>query len=424
MEFNKAVLIGVKTQTISIKRMSYSMEELAMLADTAGMIVINSYTQNREKPSPRTYFGKGKITELAADLKETLPQVVIVDDELSPSQQKNLERDLRLQSEIKDLKIIDRTELILYIFAQRAQTSEARLQVELASLKYQLPRLTRMWGHLHRQVGQIGTRGPGETQLEVDKRRLREKVTFLNKKINEIKAQRTVARKKRQTGNVPTASIIGYTNAGKSTLLNSITGADVFAENKLFATLDTTSRVLKLDGNQEIVVTDTVGFINKLPHNLVNAFRATLEETIHADFFIHLVDISSPDPEYHISSVEEVLKELKCEKKPMITVFNKIDNDYDENLLNKLQAKYQPSTAVSVKENINVEEIYSLIEEYLSTLRKTIKVLLPYSKMDIVEKLHRITTIIEEEYRDNGIFIEIEISKDDKYIIKDFIVND
>ncbi|HAR63949.1 MAG TPA: GTPase HflX [Candidatus Margulisbacteria bacterium] len=418
----KAALLGLKTSKVNEYYFRYSMEELALLADTAQIEVITSYTQNKHNPDSRLYFGKGKITEIAEDIKIKKPDIIIVDDELSPSQQKNMETALREETGLNQLKIVDRTELILLIFAQRANTKEAILQVELAALSYQLPRLSRMWEHLGRQVGKIGTRGPGEKQIEVDRRTIRNKISFLSDKIEEIKNQRELHRKKRLNKTIPTAAIIGYTNAGKSTLLNKLTNANVLAEDKLFATLDTTTRKMRLPGNQEILLIDTVGFINKLPHSLVSAFRATLEEVEEADFFIHVVDISAPNPRFLIDSVYHVLEELKVANKPMITLLNKIDRLENKEILDDYRKKYYPCTGISLKEDIGIENAMFLIEELLSQYRKTHKVLIPFDHMNIVDFLHQKTTIIEENYEKNGVKMEIEMKNDLLHIIKDYII--
>lgn len=422
----RAFLLGIKTPEISEDLLFYSLEELGMLADTAGIEVISTFYQTRPKPHNGTYIGKGKLEEIKDAVKETKDiSLLIIDGELKPSQQKNMEKYIRSETKNDKFKVIDRTEVILLIFAQRAQTKEAQLQVELAALKYELPRLTRMWTHLNRQMGHMGTRGgPGETQIEVDRRLLRDKISQLNKKIEQIKLQREVHRKKRKNSSVPIGAIIGYTNAGKSTLINKMTDAGVLAEDKLFATLDTTTRKLILPGNQEMLLVDTVGFINKLPHTLVNAFRATLEEVIEADFFIHVVDISAPDPKYNIHSVYNVLEELKAQNKPVITLFNKIDKEHDKKLLDEMRKEYSPSAAISVKQNINMDDVLYLIDEQLSKYRKTHMVLIPFNKMNIVDRLHQIATIITEEYQEKGIKMELEISKEEAYLINDFIINE
>lgn len=418
----KAILMGLRTSKIKEPEFLFSLDELALLAETAQITVLGTCNQSRQNPDPRSYFGAGKLNEAAELIKEFGADLVIVDDELTPSQQKNMEITIRLECGKKQLKIIDRTELILLIFAQRANTKEANLQVELAALSYQLPRLSRLWMHLHRQVGKIGTRGPGETQIEVDRRTIRNKIAFLNKKIEEIKHQRELHRKKRTLNSAPVAAIIGYTNAGKSTLMNTLTSAFVVAEDKLFATLDTTTRKMILPGNQEILLIDTVGFIHKLPHSLISAFRATLEEVKEADFFIHVVDISAPDPLFLINSVYAVLEELKVENKPIITLFNKLDKSYNEALYKQLREKFYPSAGISLQGQIGVDNINFLIEELLSQYRKTYNISVPFDRMSLINFLHQNATILNEDYAQNEILIELEIPQELYHHIHPFIL--
>mgnify|MGYP003600690902 CR=1 FL=1 len=315
-QYEKAVLVGLITQNQSEDKLIEYMDELEFLAFTAGATVAKRFTQRLTQPDSKTFVGKGKMEEIRDYAKENGIGTVIFDDELSPSQLKNLEREM-------EVKILDRTNLILDIFAQRAQTSYARTQVELAQYQYLLPRLTRMWTHLERQKGGIGMRGPGETEIETDRRIIRDRITLLKEKLKVIDKQMGTQRNNR--GKMVRVALVGYTNVGKSTLMNALSKSDVFAENKLFATLDTTVRKVVI-GNLPFLLTDTVGFIRKLPTQLVESFKSTLDEVREADLLIHVVDISHESFEDHINSVNEILQEIDAHQKPMIMVFNKIDD--------------------------------------------------------------------------------------------------
>ena len=314
--YEKAVLVGLITQNQDEEKLVEYMDELEFLALTAGATVVKRFTQKLTQPDSKTFIGSGKAQEVRDFVKENEIGTVIFDDELSPSQLKNLEREI-------EVKILDRTNLILDIFAQRAQTSYARTQVELAQYQYLLPRLTRMWTHLERQKGGIGMRGPGETEIETDRRIIRDRISLLKEKLKTIDRQMATQRNNR--GKVVRAALVGYTNVGKSTLMNALSKSDVFAENKLFATLDTTVRKVVI-GNLPFLLTDTVGFIRKLPTQLVESFKSTLDEVREADLLIHVVDISHESFEDHIDSVNKILMEINAHQKPMIMVFNKIDD--------------------------------------------------------------------------------------------------
>ncbi|RRQ47334.1 GTPase HflX [Chryseobacterium sp. SC28] len=314
--YEKAVLVGLITQNQSEEKLTEYMDELEFLAYTAGATVAKRFTQRLAQPDSKTFVGKGKMEEIRDFVKENDIGTVIFDDELSPSQLKNLEREM-------DIKILDRTNLILDIFAQRAQTSYARTQVELAQYQYLLPRLSRMWTHLERQQGGIGMRGPGETEIETDRRIIRDRINLLKDKLKVIDKQMGTQRNNR--GKMVRVALVGYTNVGKSTLMNALSKSEVFAENKLFATLDTTVRKVVI-GNLPFLLTDTVGFIRKLPTQLVESFKSTLDEVREADLLIHVVDISHESFEDHINSVNEILQEIDAHRKPMIMVFNKIDD--------------------------------------------------------------------------------------------------
>ncbi|MBV6879458.1 GTPase HflX [Epilithonimonas ginsengisoli] len=315
-QYETAVLVGLITQNQSEDKLIEYMDELEFLAFTAGASVDKRFTQRLTQPDSKTFVGKGKMEEIRDYVKEQKIGTVIFDDELSPSQLKNLEREM-------EVKVLDRTNLILDIFAQRAQTSYARTQVELAQYQYLLPRLTRMWTHLERQKGGIGMRGPGETEIETDRRIIRDRITLLKDKLKVIDKQMGTQRNNR--GKMVRTALVGYTNVGKSTLMNALSKSDVFAENKLFATLDTTVRKVVI-GNLPFLLTDTVGFIRKLPTQLVESFKSTLDEVREADLLIHVVDISHESFEDHVNSVNEILQEIDAHQKPMIMVFNKIDD--------------------------------------------------------------------------------------------------
>ena len=315
----RAVLVGVELPSNNHKiSLEYSLEELEDLAQTAGAEVAQKFTQQLRSITPATLIGRGKVDEINAKVKELHPDLVIFDEDLTPAQQRNLESAL-------NIRVIDRSQLILDIFAQRARSNEGKLQVELAQLEYLLPRLTRQWTHLSRLGGGIGTRGPGETQLEVDRRRIREKIGYLKRRLQTVERTRSLQRKERDNVPFATVALVGYTNAGKSTLMNALTRAGVLVEDKLFATLDPTIRSLRLPGGDKVMIADTVGFINKIPHSLIEAFKSTLEEVMSADLLLHLVDMSSPLIDEQIQVIEEVLGEIGAGDIPTIIVPNKID---------------------------------------------------------------------------------------------------
>src|SRR6266852_3658534 len=322
----RALLIGLEKQGVSKWDLQDSLEELAELANSAGAEVVDTVTQKLQKPTAPYYIGKGKAEAIKDSLQVQQVTSVIFDDELSPAQGRNLENLLAR-------KVLDRTQLILDIFAQRARSREGRLQIELAQLQYLLPRLTRMWDHLSRQTGGIGTRGPGETQLEVDRRRVQERIARLERELEAVRKTRAVQRQGRKRHQWPVAAVVGYTNAGKSTLLNLLTGAGVVAENRLFATLDPTTRSFVLPNKQRVLLTDTVGFLRKLPHTLIESFKATLEEVNEADLLIHVVDLSHSRLDENIEAVDIVIKELGAYGKQTLVVLNKIDALKDQELV-------------------------------------------------------------------------------------------
>src|ERR1044072_9443847 len=338
----RALLIGLEQDGVSKWDLRDSMEELAELASSAGAEVVDTVTQKLQRPTAPYYIGKGKAESIKDSFQHRQVTSVIFDDELSPAQGRNLEN-------LLSRKVLDRTQLILDIFAQRARSREGRLQIELAQLQYLLPRLTQMWNHLSRQTGGIGTRGPGDTQLEVDRRRVQERIARLERELEGVRKVRSIQRQGRKRHQWPVAAVVGYTNAGKSTLLNLLTGADVVAENKLFATLDPTTRSFVLPNKQRVLLTDTVGFLRKLPHTLIESFKATLEEVSEADLLIHVVDLSHPRIDEHIAAVNTVIKELGAFGKQTLMVFNKIDLLQNQELIEVYTKKFPGSVAISAR---------------------------------------------------------------------------
>ena len=366
--------------------------ELAELAQTAGGQVMGEGIQKLESLSPATFIGKGKAAEFSDFCKQHGVDTVIFDDELSPAQSRNLEK-------IFNCKILDRTALILDIFAQRARTREGKLQIELAQLQHLLPRLTRFWGHLSRQSGGIGMRGgEGESQLEADRRKVQERIDTITRDLDLVRRRRATQRAGRQRSQWPLASIVGYTNAGKSTLLNALTGADVLAKDILFATLDPTTRRLKLPTNQNVLLTDTVGFIRKLPHGLVEAFKATLEEVVRADLLLHVVDISHPQAEQQIAAVNSVLSEIGAGDKPVIMVFNKIDCAQGEGLINRLKEKFQQAIEISAKTGEGIPHLLGEVGTQLRPTREFLELRIPHERAEVIARVHQIGQVIERRY--------------------------
>ena len=385
------------------------LEELALLVETAGAEPVGVIVQKREGIHPGLYIGKGKVDEVAAMVEAMDADGIVSDDELSPAQQRNLAQRL-------GVKVMDRTMIILDIFAQRAQSAEGKAQVELALLRYRLSHLTGLGVQLSRQAGTaahggVGNRGPGEKKLELDRRYIRSRIDQLNKELTEIRENRATLRKKRIRAGQPVIALVGYTNAGKSTLLNSLTGADAFAEDKLFATLDTTTRKTALEGGTEVLFTDTVGFINKLPHHLIRAFRATLEELQYADILLHVVDSSNPAYREQMKVVYETLQKLECIDKPIVTALNKHDlrqND-DENaeplLTTDTNAGYTlPISAVTGE---NLPRLLLTLEKVIQSMRKKIAVLIPYSEGALANQVHTTCELLTSEHKDDGTYMEL-----------------
>ena len=387
----KTILVGLEHDGVTKWDLEESLNELRELAATAGATVVDIITQKLPHPTAPYYIGKGKAEEVAVLCTETGAGSIIFDDELSPAQGRNLET-------ITSKKILDRTQLILDIFARRARSREGRLQIELAQLQYLLPRLTRMWTHLSRQTGGIGTRGPGETQLEVDRRRVQERIARLQKDLEEVRKHRAIQREGRARHQWPVVAIVGYTNAGKSSLLNRLTKAGVLAEDKLFATLDPTTRQFVLPNKLKVLFTDTVGFIRKLPTTVIESFKATLEELKSADLLVHVVDLSHPQWEEHIVATEEVIRELEADGKHTLIVFNKIDRLANAEAVDAALARHPHSVAISVKTGENLEQFVDELQNQLSAWRLRQKFRIPQADSAALAELHQAGHVVEIAY--------------------------
>lgn len=400
----KAILCAVQRPGENLDAVHDSLDELAQLAKTAGVVVLHRVIQPRSRPDTATYIGRGKADEVRLQAQVLGANVIIFDSELSPAQLRNLE-------ETTGIKIVDRTALILDIFAQRARTMEGKLQVELAQLNYLLPRLTGMGTALSRLGGGIGTRGPGETKLEVDRRRIRKRISDLNRSLEQVKKNRNLHRMNRKNTPIPVVSLCGYTNSGKSTLLNRLTNSDVLAEDKLFATLDPTTRRLNLPDNKEVLLSDTVGFINKIPHHLIAAFRATLEEVQEADVLIHVVDISHPAMEKQVDAVLKLLAELNIADKPMITVFNKIDKLADPLKIEMLKKRVARSIFVSALTGAGLEDFFAVLLECLPGTRVRGTYAIPYSESALIALCHTKGTVINKEYLPEHVQLTVDLDE-------------
>jgi len=387
----RVFLVGVELKSRDHADVRDSLGELGELAQTAGGEVIGAGTQKMESLNAATFIGKGKAGEWGDFCQRREVDTVIFDDELSPAQSRNLEK-------IFGCKILDRTALILDIFAQRARTREGKMQIELAQLQHLLPRLTKYWGHLSRQKGGIGMRGDGETQLETDRRRVLDRIARISRELEGVRQQRSTQRDGRQRNNWPLASIVGYTNAGKSTLLNALTGADVLVKDILFATLDPTTRRLKLPTNQNVLLTDTVGFIKKLPHGLVEAFKATLEEVVQADLLLHVADISHPQAEEQIAAVNSVLNEIGAGEKPTIMVFNKMDKLNGNGALHRLQEKFPHAIGISAITGEGISTLLAELGTQLRPIREFLELRIPHEQSAVIARLHEIGQVIERRY--------------------------
>jgi GTP-binding protein HflX len=385
----RIVLVGVAIPPTTVETAEDSLDELAALVDTAGADEAERVLQRRDTPDPATFVGQGKAQELREISESTDADTVVFDDELSPAQSRNLEK-------ILGRTAIDRTAVILDIFAQHAHTQEGKAQVELAQLRYRLPRLRGRGKALSQQAGGIGTRGPGETQLEVDRRRLLRRTTKLEAELRELSKNRRTQRKARTRSRLRTVALVGYTNAGKSTLLNALTSADVVVEDRLFATVDPTTRRLELPGGERLLLTDTVGFVRKLPHQLVEAFRSTLDEVAEADLLLHVVDAAASDPESQMDAVRSVLAEIGADQVPELLVFNKADLAGPQ--AKRLIDRHPGSVLVSAAEGDGLEELLVAVGDRLRALTRVVELVVPYDRGDVVAAIHRVGEVMSEEH--------------------------
>jgi GTP-binding protein HflX len=417
--------VGVGTKRTNREEALEHLDELAFLAETAGAEVVHKIYQALDRPDGATAIGRGKVAEVKELIEQDSIQLVIFDDDLTPAQVRNLERELQV-------KIMDRSGIILDIFAARARTTEAKLQVELAQLQYMLPRLTRLWTHLSKQFGGVGTKGPGETQIETDRRLIRDKITLLKEKLATIAVQKAEQRKGREA--LQRFALVGYTNAGKSTLMNALSGARVLVENKLFATLDTTVRAIELSNtstdaehqgaHKTVLLSDTVGFIRKLPPHLVASFRSTLAETVEADVLLHVVDISHPQFREHIVAVEETLEIIGAADKPTIMVFNKIDALASLEILHLLQQTYPRSVGISASRAINLSALKQLMLETADERHEIVHLFVPYSAMKDVAQLYRTSTILQRHDTDNGVELTARVEKHLLHLVQEWTVEE
>jgi GTP-binding protein HflX len=399
----RVFLIGVELKSRTAADVRESLDELAELAETAGTQIVGEGVQKMSVPVAATYIGPGKAEEFAKLCKESDVDTIIFDDELSPAQTRNLEK-------IFGCKIMDRTALILEIFGQRARTREGKLQIEHAQLKYLLPRLTRYWSHLSRQRGSTGSiGGEGESQLEADRRKISERIEKIASELDKVRSQRETQRAGRQRSEWPLASIVGYTNAGKSTLLNKLTGATVLAEDKLFATLDPTTRRLKLPTKQNVLLTDTVGFIKKLPHGLVEAFKATLEEVVQADLLLHVVDISHPQAEEQIAAVNLVLAEIGAAEKPVLMVFNKVDQLNGNGALPRLGEKFSNAVSISAKTGEGIAPLLAELGTQLRPVREFLDLRVPQEKAAVIARIHAVGQVVTSRYNGKNARFKVRI---------------
>lgn len=400
-EQERVILVGVSTGDHDDTEQS--LDELGDLVKTAGAVPVGKVIQNREAMHPGTYVGKGKIEEIKELLWELDATGIVCDDELSPAQMNNL-------TELLETKVMDRTLVILDIFAGRASTSEGKIQVELAQLRYRQSQLTGAGKALSRLGGGIGTRGPGEKKLEIDRRLIKDRIAQLNRELKDVKRHRELTREQRKRNHVPVVAIVGYTNAGKSTLLNTLTDAGILEEDQLFATLDPTTRNLKLPSGQEILLTDTVGFIRKLPHHLIEAFRSTLEEAKYADIILHVVDASNPQMDEQMFVVYETLQRLEVMNKPVITAFNKMDRVGEAITVRDFQA--DKIVQISAKSGENLEQLFTAIEEILREEKIHIERVFPYSESAKVQLIRKYGELLKEEFEEDGVHVEAYVPQE------------
>ena len=415
---SRAILVGIKLRDNSMEETEESLQELQQLAETAGIEVVRETIQPRNAPNPTYFIGEGKVEELKPLVEELDADAIIFDEELSPAQNRNLERELEVAT-------IDRTGLILQVFAQRALTKEARLQVALAQLEYALPRLTRMWTHLSRLAtggsGSRRLRGPGETQLEMDRRWVRRNIGHVRKALDAVEKQRHVQRGRRSEK--VKVSLVGYTNAGKSTLFNMLTGETVLAEDKLFATLDSTTRRVNLPQKQQILLSDTVGFIKKLPHQLVAAFKATLEEVLEADLLLHVVDVSHPEVEAQIAAVNVVLEELDATDIPMLMAFNKIDRLKDEDDLQILRSQYPEALPISAQRGDGVPALIDALAHRFVERGMNLSLSIPYTEGKALDLLHKHGTVLDTEYAAEAVHVKARLPNRYLKSVEQFLVS-
>lgn len=420
----RALLVSVYQGPKNKELCEEHLDELELLVDTYGVDTAQKVACHIRKFDASTLVTEGKLEELIEAAKADGVDLVVFDDEISPAQQRNLEKAF-------GIPVMDRTEIILEVFAHRAHTKEARLQIEMARIKYQAPRLKRLWTHLSRQAGSAGggggggggyLKGEGEKQIEIDRRILKRQIDQLQKELEHVKSQRDTQRTSRQRSEIPVFSIIGYTNAGKSTLLNALTDAHVFVEDKLFATLDTTTRKFTLKNNQEVLLIDTVGFIRKLPHTLVAAFKSTLEEAVHADFLLHLIDVSHPAAAEQAATTMEVLKELNGDR-PIITVLNKVDKCTHPGVISRFRLTYPKTVAISALERTGFEDLQEMMIQELNKQQKKVTLRIPQSQYGIVSEVMRAGNVLEQEYEENDIIIDVSLpvalaNKLQRYIVE------
>ncbi len=418
-------------QSMPLLNIEDSLKELALLADTAGMEVVGQASQKLNRINPATFIGSGKVEEVKEAIMELEANVVIFDDELSPRHQRELEKAFG-----EDIKVLDRSALILDIFAQHAMTHEGRLQVELAQYEYRLPRLTRQWTHLARQAGGggtrgglagVGLRGPGETQLEVDRREIGRRITKLKTELEQVRAHRSRHRQQRHKSGLPFVTLVGYTNAGKSTLLKQLTSADIYIADQLFATLDTTTRRVALSNGTGILLSDTVGFIQKLPTTLIAAFRATLEGISEADLLLHVVDSSHPNRWQHIETVEDTLAQIEVPPVPRILVLNKSDLETEaiaESATRYDEADYAAIVRVSAQTGDGMDDLLQAMEEVLKQAMVTMRVLLPYQQGELISRLHKRGAVENEEHTGQGVIMEVHVPHDQAPLLERYRVED
>ena len=399
----RAVLVGAYCGTASESEAASLLDELAELVNTLGIPIVGRQLVHHREPHARYLMGSGKAEEVADIAKTAQADVIIFDNELTPSQQRNWEK-------LTGFLVIDRQEVILDIFAKRAQTMEARLQVDLARMEHSLPRLVRAWSHLGKQGGGIGSKGEGESQLEQDKRKIRGQIDRLKSELEAVKRRRATQRKDRKRAPVPNAAIVGYTNAGKSSLLRALTGAEVLVEDKLFATLDTTTRKIALPNKQPLLLTDTVGFVRKLPHGLVEAFNATLEEAVMSDFLIHVLDVSQAEVMDFYETTRSVLHELGADSRRTLIVFNKIDNLADSSVISEMRSRFPEAVFISVKTGAGLEELVSRIGEFVADDLLTWELQIPQSRADLIARLHREADIRHSEYVENDVRLRVRLT--------------